>query len=798
MYSPLVQGGFVCKWAADSQHLILENFDAICNSPSQIYHLALPQCPPSSWLHKYYSAELSQVSKTVKGARTEWGPCLRTVLFNDYPLGLSYWNNAIAIGSASGDVIILDAITGSQAAVFSGHSGGVRSVAFSSDGRSLVSGGDDTTVKLWDIETSEDIRIFHGHSHWVQSVSISADCTKIASGSSDDTIHLWDIQTGGCLCIIKQQNTVYYVDFSPTHPNHIISVSDGEVWQWDINGHQIPPIYNGFYIAFSQDHTQFALCNKEVITVQNSDSRAIVAAFCLANSETKYCCFSPDGRLVAAAAGNTAYIWNITGPGSHPVETFVGHTNNITSLVFSSPSSLISISEDRTVKFWQIGLLSADPVAMDPGSTSPSIQSISLQAGADVAISSDEEKMVANPGQKYFHFLLQYTHSPAVELLVPNMHSHIQEAQYQYNNQQGCLQGTQETALEVIESWAKDYNRPPIFWLNGLVGTGKSTIAQSVLEWCDAHDQLRSSFFCPHNTNGHSNTHLIFTLAIQLAQKHPKVQSTLGSLLQSNPDIVYESLLDQMKKLIVEPLKSADVPTTIIIDALDDWIDDESQSAIFSAVEHWIKEMPKVKFLVTSQPKAHMLASFHFPLFSGLADTFTLDPTMPNLINNDIQVFLKHKLSGLAEQRGLSNWPTPKQLGLLCDRAAGLFVYAVATVKFLDNTFRMPNKQYTIIERSPDDTAHEGTVEGVHRGLSLDSLCNSILEAAFRNNDVEDDAIVCSVLATVVLVTHPLPLSSRYFSRSFFNRFLNLVTHTLVHIFHFTSVIFAFHLAFTL
>ena len=124
-------------------------------------------------------------------------------------------------------------------------------------------------------------------------------------------------QTGGCLCIIKQQNTVYYVDFSPTHPNHIISVSDGEVWQWDINGHQIPPIYNGFYIAFSQDHTQFALCNKEVITVQNSDSRAIVAAFCLANSETRYCCFSPDGRLVAAAAGNTAYIWNITGPGSH-------------------------------------------------------------------------------------------------------------------------------------------------------------------------------------------------------------------------------------------------------------------------------------------------------------------------------------------------------------------------------------------------------------------------------------------------------------------------------------------------
>ena len=344
--------------------------------------------------------------------------------------------------------------------------------------------------------------------------------------------------------------------------------------------------------------------------------------------------------------------------------------------------------------------------------------------------------------------------------MVPDIYFYSQEAQYHHSNQQGCLQGTQEIVLRVIESWAKDSSGPPIFWLNGPVGTGKSAIAQSFLEWCDTHDQLGSSFFCSYNTSDHNNTHLFFTLAIQLAQKDPKIQSTLVSLLQSNPDIIYESPLDQVEKLIVKPLKSADIPTVIIIDALDDCIDDESQSAILSAVEYWIKEIPKVKFLVTSQPKPHILASFHFPLFSGLVDTFTLDCSMPDLVNNDIQLFLKHELSKLAEQNGLDNWPTAKQLDLLCDRAAGLFVYAVATVKFLDNAFRMPNKQYATIERSPDDTVHEGIVEGIHRGLSLDSLCNSILEASFRNNDAEDDAIVRSVLATVVLVTHPLPPSA--------------------------------------
>ena len=307
----------------------------------------------------------------------------------------------------------------------------------------------------------------------------------------------------------------------------------------------------------------------------------------------------------------------------------------------------------------------------------------------------------------------------------------------------------------MIETWAKNSNKTPIFWLNGCVGTGKSTIAQSFMEWCNRSAKLCSSFFCPHNCN-YNNLQPIFVLAVQLAQKHPQVQSALVSIFQSNPDIVYQPTLDQVEKLIVTPLKLVDVPTVIVIDALDDWMDDESQSAFLSAIESWIQEMPKVKFFITSQPKPHILSSFYFPVFSGLAGIFNLNGTMSELVNDDIQVFLRHELAELAKQKGMHNWPTTAQLDLLCNRAAGLFVYAVATVRFLDNTLRAPDKQYAIIERSPEDTIHEGTVEGVHRGLSLDSLCNSIFQASFRNNDAEDDAIVCSVLACVVLAVPPL------------------------------------------
>ena len=337
------------------------------------------------------------MARVVKGAEAGWGTCSRTVTLDSYTWALSYWNNTIAVGSENGDIIILDAITGNQMAVLSGYLEGVNCFTFSSDGKSLVSGSNNKTIKLWDMQTGGVAKTFHSHTGVIWSVSISADCTRIVSGSQDQTIHLWDTQTGECSCIIKQSGPVYHVNFSPINPQHITSISDYKVWQWDVNGHQIPPTYNGSYIAFSPDHTKFALCNWGVVTVYNSNSRVTVTEFSVPNDEIKHCYFSPDSRLVAAAAGRTAYVWDVINPGSHPIETFVGHTEDITSLVFSSPSSLISASEDSSVKFWKIGALSTHPVMTGPQSTlstPPSILSVSLQKRAGIAISSDAEGMV--------------------------------------------------------------------------------------------------------------------------------------------------------------------------------------------------------------------------------------------------------------------------------------------------------------------------------------------------------------------------------------------------------------------
>ena len=266
-------------------------------------------------------------------------------------------------------------------------------------------------------------------------------------------------------------------------------------------------------------------------------------------------------------------------------------------------------------------------------------------------------------------------------------------ATYQHGNRRGCLRGTRETVLGEIESWAKDFNRSPVFWLNGLAGTGKSTIAQTIAERVFADGLLGASFFCSRDFEDRSDMHSILpTLAFQLAHKYPNFRSHLVPLLRSNPDIVDESLFGQMERLIIEPLQSTDVSTVILIDALDECRDEEPSSAILSVLGRLAKRIPKVKFFITGRPEPRIKTGFRLPLLVDATSIFVLHDVHPSLINNDIQLFLKHELSELSQRHLLDGWPTDESINLLCQRAAGLFVYATATVKYLGEKLRFPDK----------------------------------------------------------------------------------------------------------
>ena len=104
------------------------------------------------------------------------------------------------------------------------------------------------------------------------------------------------------------------------------------------------------------------------------------------------------------------------------------------------------------------------------------------------------------------------------------------------------------------------------------------------------------------------------------------------------------------------------------------------------------------------------------------------------------------------------DWPTKKQVDSLCERAAGLFVYAAATIKFIDSQSNNPRRRLDVLLQSPGDSAREGKAKV--KGTTLDALYTSILQQAFDDDDPEDDPRVRSVLGAVVLAANPLSPST--------------------------------------
>ncbi|KAI0736065.1 hypothetical protein C8Q76DRAFT_611540, partial [Earliella scabrosa] len=119
----------------------------------------------------------------------------------------------------------------------------------------------------------------------------------------------------------------------------------------------------------------------------------------------------------------------------------------------------------------------------------------------------------------------------------------------------------------------KTSGNKPAFWINGVAGSGKSTIAQTTAQWCADRKILAASFFCARDGN-RSNVQLIIpTIAFQLSSHSPEFAAALAAAVKADTDIHMAYPSHQLHQLIVEPLKSVTEPLTrfvVIIDALDE------------------------------------------------------------------------------------------------------------------------------------------------------------------------------------------------------------------------------------
>jgi len=138
-------------------------------------------------------------------------------------------------GSGDGTVKLWDTASGREIRTFSGHLWIVESVAFSPDGRQVLSGSRDMTMKLWDTASGQEIKTFSGHSSSVYSVTFSPDGRQVLSGSDDKTMKLWDTASGREIRTFSgHSDAISSVAFSPDGRQVLSGSGDSTVRLWDI------------------------------------------------------------------------------------------------------------------------------------------------------------------------------------------------------------------------------------------------------------------------------------------------------------------------------------------------------------------------------------------------------------------------------------------------------------------------------------------------------------------------------------------------------------------------------------
>lgn len=240
-----------------------------------------------------------------------------------------------------------------------GHTHDVLSAAFSPDGKRIVSGSTDKTLKVWDAHSGEETMTLKGHASNVLSVAFSPDGKRIVSGSYD-TVKVWDAQSGQETLGLKERN-VSCLAFSPdgkcivggSTDTQLVKVWDAESGQrvMTLKGHT----WSVLHVAFSQDGKRIVSGSKHnMLKIWDAQSGSGQETMMLKGQTKEVLCmaFSPDRRRIASSfVDKTLTVWDArTGQ-----ETAVlrGHTSSIPSVAFSPDGNRIaSGSADKTLKVW--------------------------------------------------------------------------------------------------------------------------------------------------------------------------------------------------------------------------------------------------------------------------------------------------------------------------------------------------------------------------------------------------------------------------------------------------------------
>lgn len=258
-----------------------------------------------------------------------------------------------------------------------------------------------------------------------------------------------------------------------------------------------------------------------------------------------------------------------------------------------------------------------------------------------------------------------------------------------------CHRDTRTELLRQIREWADAPHGKTIFWLNGMAGTGKSTISRTVAKSFANDGILGASFFFKRGEGDRGKANLFFpTIASQLVRKIPALEAFVREAINNNPDVARKALRDQFEKLILQPLDRIDhAIAVIVVDALDECDGDNDVKVIISLLSQ-AKELrpPGLRIFITSRPELPIRLGFKN--VTGEYQDLVLHQIPEAIVEQDISAFLRHELARIRDDYNhqalegielLPDWPGEHAIRTLAQMAVPLFIFAATVCRFIED-----------------------------------------------------------------------------------------------------------------
>ncbi|RYP64171.1 hypothetical protein DL770_009236 [Monosporascus sp. CRB-9-2] len=261
-----------------------------------------------------------------------------------------------------------------------------------------------------------------------------------------------------------------------------------------------------------------------------------------------------------------------------------------------------------------------------------------------------------------------------------------------------CHRDTRVELLREISRWARNPRAEAVFWLNGMAGTGKSTISRTVARSFSKTGHLGASFFFKRGEGDRGGISKFFTtIAAQLVKRDPALALHVKSAIDEDTGIFGKAAREQFEKLILLPLskiprdgRKFDV-LIIVVDALDECERDEDVRLIIDLFSRAnALRFPRLRVFVTSRPELPIRLGFS--AVKGTYQDLVLHELPEPVIEHDLSAYFKYELAKIKDDYNHSVpqdrqlpaiWPEQSEIHILVKMAVPLFIFAATTCRFL-------------------------------------------------------------------------------------------------------------------